>query len=99
MEANCWRERDETRQEHQPVVDSGWRPSVAQVVDAFAKERSVTAGAGKGFGSGALKVNGRIFAIMASTGEFVVKLSKARVDALVDAGDGERFDPGRGRQM
>ena len=59
----------------------------------------MTAGGGKGFGSGALKVNGRIFAMMSSKGEFVVKLPKERVDELVTAGYGERFDPGRGRRM
>jgi len=71
----------------------------AHVVDALAKEPRVTAGGGKGFGSGALKVNGRIFAMMSSKGEFVVKLPEARVDELVTAGYGERFDPGRGRRM
>jgi hypothetical protein len=29
----------------------------------------------------------------------VVKLPKARVDALVAAGEGRRFDPGHGRLM
>ena len=54
---------------------------------------------GKGFGSEALKTRGRIFAML-SQGTLVVKLPKARVDALVDAGEGHRFDPrhdGRGR--
>jgi hypothetical protein len=32
-------------------------------------------------------------------GKLVVKLPKARVDALIAAGDGERFDPGHGRLM
>lgn len=32
-------------------------------------------------------------------GELVVKLPKARVDELVDAGAGRRFDPGHGRVM
>ena len=47
---------------------------------------------GKGFGSEALKTRGRIFAML-SQGTLVVKLPKARVDALVDAGEGHRFDP------
>ena len=34
-----------------------------------------------------------------SSGEFVVKLPKARVDELVLAGAGERFDANRGRPM
>ena len=54
---------------------------------------------GKGFGSGALKVSGKIFAMQSSNGHFVVKLPKTRVDELVEAGRGQRFDPGRGRLM
>jgi hypothetical protein len=46
-----------------------------------------------------LKVGGKIFAMLSSKGEFVVKLPKARVDALIASGDGERFDPGHGRLM
>jgi hypothetical protein len=76
--------------------DSGF----ALVVDAFADDRRVAPpGTGKGFGSGALKVNGRIFAMMSSKGEFVVKLPEGRVNELVAAGKGSRFDPGRGRVM
>lgn len=74
-------------------------PGFARVVDAFAKARDVTRETRKGFGSGALKVNGKIFAMMASQGEFVVKLPRARVDELIEAGDGERWEPGPGRVM
>jgi hypothetical protein len=70
------------------------------VVSAFADDRQVAPpGTGKGFGSGALKVAGKIFAMMSSKGEFVVKLSEERVNELVAAGKGSRFDPGRGRVM
>jgi TfoX/Sxy family transcriptional regulator of competence genes len=51
------------------------------------------------FGSSALKVHDKIFAMVSSSGEFVVKLPKARVDALVATGAGERFDANRGRPM
>src|ERR1700724_932713 len=72
----------------------------ALVVSAFADDRQVTPpGTGKGFGSGALKVNGKIFAMLSSKGEFVVKLSEERVNELVAAGKGSRFDLGRGRVM
>lgn len=54
---------------------------------------------GKGFGSSALKVGGRIFAMLNSRGEFIVKLPRARVDSMVASGDGDRFDPGHGRLM
>jgi hypothetical protein len=36
---------------------------------------------------------------MLPRGQFVAKLPKARVDALVAAGKGTRFDPGHGRVM
>ena len=72
----------------------------ALVVSAFAHDRQVAPpGTGKGFGSGALKVNGKIFAMISSKGDFVVKLSEERVNELVAAGKGSRFDPGRGRVM
>jgi len=73
-------------------------PRFESVVKALAKERGVTYG-GKGFGSSALKVGGKIFAMMSSKGEFDVKLSKARVDELVRDAAGSYFDPGRGRLM
>jgi hypothetical protein len=50
------------------------------------------------FGSNALKVNEKIFAMMAQ-GTLVVKLPRTRVDELVEAGSGTRFDPGHGRLM
>ena len=37
--------------------------------------------------------------MLSSKGHFVVKLSEERVNALVAAGKGTRFDPGRGRLM
>jgi hypothetical protein len=32
-------------------------------------------------------------------GRLVVKLPRERIDGLIAAGEGERFDPGRGRLM
>lgn len=54
---------------------------------------------GTGFGAGSLKINGKMFASLSSKGEFIVKLARSRVDALVETGDGVRFDPGHGRLM
>jgi len=72
----------------------------ASVVSAFANDlKVIPPGSGKGFGSGALKFNGKIFAMMSSKGQFVVKLSEARVNALIADGSGTRFDAGRGRPM
>ena len=53
----------------------------------------------KGFGSSARCVSGKIFAFLSSTGRYVVKLPRHRVDALVTARMGERFEPGYGRVM
>jgi TfoX/Sxy family transcriptional regulator of competence genes len=52
----------------------------------------------KGFGERALWIDGRIF-VMLAQGRLVVKLPRQRVDALVAAGAGQRFDPGHGRLM
>jgi hypothetical protein len=58
---------------------------------------STTGKAGK-FGSDALKVDGKIFAML-TKGELVLKLPRKRVDELIASGTGTRFDPGRGRVM
>jgi len=50
------------------------------------------------FGSTSLKTNGKIFAMLVKD-RLVVKLDRRRVDALVAADRGERFDPGHGRLM
>src|ERR1051325_407985 len=68
-----------------------------RVVRAFAATETVTAG--KMMSSLGLKVNGKIFAML-RYGRLVVKLPKARVDELVKAKQGSRFDPrGDGRVM
>jgi len=69
------------------------------VVKAFANVRHVTREKTKGFGSGSLKVNGRIFTMLWSKAQFVVKLPRERVDELVCDGVGERFAPRPGRLM
>jgi hypothetical protein len=70
------------------------------VVKAFAKDPTVTLpGTGKGFGSGALKVGKKIFAMVSSRAEFVVKLPLPRAAELVTSGRGTYFDAGRGKPM
>ncbi|HLI30814.1 MAG TPA: hypothetical protein VKV79_06930 [Terriglobia bacterium] len=76
-------------------VDSAF----GQIVKTLTHDRQVSCGKGKGFGSGALKVNGKIFAMISSKSEFVVKLPRGRVEELESAGVGKRFDPGHGRLM
>jgi TfoX/Sxy family transcriptional regulator of competence genes len=73
-------------------VDPRFRP----VVRAFESDPHVTRG--MMMSSYGLKVGGKIFA-MFGRGKFVVKLPKGRVDALVAAGKGSRFEPGPGRVM
>jgi hypothetical protein len=74
-----------------------------RLVVEFASETDVdppSAGlaGGRGFGANALKVDGRIFAML-TRDRLVVKLPRVRVDELVLEGVGERFDPGHGRIM
>jgi hypothetical protein len=70
----------------------------ARLTDHFLRRPGVTRD-GRGFGSSALKVDGRIFAMLTSRSEFVVKLPKQRVDALVQRGEGVPYDAGKGRPM
>lgn len=65
------------------------------VVEALADSRVVKS---RMFGSTGLKVAGKVFAMVVK-GNLVVKLPKARVDALIASGHGEYFDPGHGRLM
>ena len=72
-----------------------------RIVSALEGEDGVTLRSGKGkrgFGSGALQVDGRIFA-MVSRDRFVLKLPPQRVAALIENGDGHVFDAGKGHPM
>ena len=72
-----------------------------KVVGALEREPGVSHGGASSpcFGSSALKVGGKIFAMISSSGEFVVKLPAARVTELEQAAAGVRFQAGRGRPM
>jgi hypothetical protein len=75
-----------------------------EVIDAFEGDRSVTqssreTGSRSGFGATALRTGGKIFAMLTPRGTFVVKLPRSRVDDLVAAGRGARFEAGRARPM
>lgn len=69
-----------------------------RIAEALSREPGVTVAEGRGFGSGTLQVNGRIFA-MVSRGRFVVKLPRARVDTLIASGTDLPFNAGKGRPM
>ena len=72
-------------------------PEFQKVVSIFADHRDVKFG--KMFSSSSvLNVDGKIFA-MCRKGDLVVKLPKDRVDQLVEARKGTRFEPGHGRIM
>jgi hypothetical protein len=74
------------------------KTTFARIVDDFARERRITRG-GKGFGSNALEVDGRIFAMLSSHGELVLKLPATRVSELVREARGVHFTAGRKRPM
>jgi hypothetical protein len=70
-----------------------------ELVDRWVEVAGVTPpGESAGFGSGSLRVNGKIFAMFVR-GHLVVKLARARVDELVAAGEGARFDANKGTPM
>jgi hypothetical protein len=70
------------------------------LITSFKGLPKVSVGASKrGFGSSALCVSKKIFAMVSSKGRFVVKLPRHRVGELVAAGAGSRFEPARGRVM
>ncbi len=72
-------------------------PKFARVVTAFTGKSGVTYG-GQGFGSRALRVDGKIFAMLSTRDRFVVKLPRARVAELVQRGYADHFNP-TGRRM
>ncbi|MES1208558.1 MAG: hypothetical protein ABUS79_21680 [Pseudomonadota bacterium] len=78
-----------------PEIPRPFKP----VVRAFAGKPGVTVGPGWGQGGIVLKRGDKIFAMLVR-GQFVAKLPKLRVEALVEGGVGVRFDPRRdGRVM
>lgn len=74
----------------------------AMVVAALAGSPNVThasdVAGSKKFGSSALKVNGKIFAMVVNDA-LVVKIPRERVAAMIASGAGTPFGPGHGRVM
>ena len=70
-----------------------WKP----IAQAELATRGVKGGTGFGRSEG-LRVSNKIYAMLVR-GELVVRVPKPRVDELVDAGIGRRFEPSPGRVM
>ena len=83
------------RPSHPPPVEDRFK----ELADALVGKDGVTLGSGKrGFGSDALQVEGRIFA-MVTRGGVVLKLPAEQVRGLIASGQGSPFDAGKGRPM
>jgi TfoX/Sxy family transcriptional regulator of competence genes len=70
----------------------------ARLCASFFSRGEVRPSEKRGFGAAALTVEGHIFAMLPHD-RLVVKLPTARVDELVAAGYGARFDANKGRPM
>ncbi len=84
-----------------PGTEKNPQARFVALVDALGTNPGVTHGQPRSrlFGHSALKVHDKIFAMVSSSGHFVVKLPRARVDELVHKGAGERFEASQGRPM
>lgn len=80
-----------------PVADI--RSRYEDLVDDLVGIEGVTPPAGgSGFGRGALRYRGKIFAMLVR-GRLVVKIPADRVTALINSGDGAAFDANKGTPM
>jgi AcrR family transcriptional regulator len=102
LERDAWhRTRPSSGEAHVATSAETVRVRFEMLVAELAALDGVTIGGGRrGFGSDALQVDGRIFA-MVSRDRLVLKLPKSRVDELIASGDGGPFDAGKaaGRAM
>jgi hypothetical protein len=88
-----------TGMDQQDDGPDGPRARYTDLVHELASESGVTIPqGGSGFGRSALRYQGKIFAMLVR-GQLVLKLSEARVSALITAGEGENFDANKGTPM
>jgi hypothetical protein len=79
-------------------VDDETQARYEDLIDELVGEPGVTPPHGGGFGRSAVRVNGKIF-VMFVRGRLVLKLPADRVDDMIAAGDGVRFDANKGTPM
>jgi len=82
----------------QHAIDDRLEARYQDLVADFVGEPGVTPPQGGGFGRSAIRLNGKIF-VMFVRGQLVLKLPAGRVDELIAAGHGERFDANKGTPM
>ena len=80
------------------TAEEGFADIVMALGDKPGVAEPEPAGSARRFGSSALRVNGRIFA-MVSHGRLVLKLPTCRVAQLIASGAGGTYDAGKGRPM
>lgn len=76
----------------------------AKIVQEFRGQHGITVPANepdtkRNFGSSGLRIGGKVFAMLSSDEEFVVKLPRERVNQLVASGEGKPFDPRKNGQV
>jgi hypothetical protein len=81
-----------------PAQDGQPDPRYEDLIDELMGEPGVTPPHGGGFGRSACRYNGKIF-VMFVRGRLVLKLPERRVDDMVAAGHGVRFDANKGTPM
>jgi hypothetical protein len=81
-----------------PTVDDHTDPRYEDLIDVLMGEPGVTPPQGRGFGRSAVRFNGKIFAMFVR-GRLVLKLPEERVDDIIAAGHGIRFDANKGTPM
>jgi len=82
----------------QHALDDQLEARYEDLVADLVGEPGVTPPQGGGFGRSAVRLNGKIF-VMFVRGQLVLKLPEDRVDEMIAAGHGLRFDANKGTPM